>query len=170
MIKIISIIVVGLVAVWAFIMFNDSTSELALESSPSPVVTEMLTGTETPLVSTSPTAIPTSSPARTVSPTPAASTVTVTYTDNGYSPASVTIAAGGTVIFKNMSTRNLWTASNPHPVHTEYGGSGGCIGSIFDQCKAEAFGTSWSFKFIKAGIWGYHNHSQAAHRGTVVVK
>ena len=96
--------------------------------------------------------------------------VTVIYTDSGYSPKTITVEAGTKVMFVNNSSGAMWTASDPHPVHTAYPVSGGCIGSVFDECKADAAGASWSFTFDKVGTWGYHNHRNSGMRGTVVVQ
>ncbi|MBI3572278.1 hypothetical protein HY091_01960 [Candidatus Kaiserbacteria bacterium] len=106
--------------------------------------------------------------------TPAAGAVTVAYTDNGFSPASVSVAVGTQVTFVNQSSDEMWIASNPHPAHTGYDGTtksthcaAGYAGSAsFDQCAA---GDSFSFTFTKVGTWGYHNHGNANDGGTVVV-
>lgn len=96
--------------------------------------------------------------------------VTVTYTDSGYSPKSITVQAGTKVTFVNNSSGAMWTASDPHPVHTTYPVSGGCIKSAFDECKADQPGSSWSFTFDKVGTWGYHNHRSPTTKGTVIVE
>lgn len=95
---------------------------------------------------------------------------TVTYTDSGFSPASITVRAGDSVTFKNDSSQPFWPASNPHPVHTGYPTTGGCIGSTFDACGPIAPGGSWSFTFGIKGAWGYHNHLNPGFDGTVVVE
>ena len=60
-----------------------------------------------------------SSPTPTPSPTPGGSTATITITSSGVSPRSVTIAAGGRVMFTNNDSRAHDMASNPHPSHTD---------------------------------------------------
>lgn len=108
---------------------------------------------------------------QTTQPTPTApSTATVTYTDSGFSPSSVTISKGGTVIFKNTASDDVWVASNPHPIHTGYPTTGGCVGSTFDSCKNITPGSSWSFTFDFVGSWGYHNHLNPVEGGTVIVQ
>ncbi len=82
----------------------------------------------------------------------------VDYTDSGFSPASVTIKKGQTVNFVNKSSSQMYVASNPHPIHTDYPG--------FDELSA---GDSYSFTFDKVGTWGYHNHINPAQKGSVVV-
>ncbi len=102
--------------------------------------------------------------------------VVITYTDNGFSPSSITIKTGETVTFKNESSRSFWPASNNHPDHTLYDGTtrrehcqSGASGS-FDACKGIASGGSWSFTFSKVGSWSYHDHMSAGYGGTVVVR
>lgn len=100
--------------------------------------------------------------------------VTVTYTDTGFSPTSVTVSKGGTVTWVNQSGHAMWVASGIHPTHTVYDGTAlsehcaaGYTGpSPFDQCKP---GDSYTFTFNESGTWQYHNHSGAEDQGTVIV-
>ncbi|MBI2623230.1 MAG: hypothetical protein HYW65_01475 [Candidatus Liptonbacteria bacterium] len=101
-------------------------------------------------------------------PVPAA--VTVIYTDAGFSPATVTVKKGGTVTFKNNSSRAFWPASGPHPEHTGYPEKGTCGGSAFDSCTAVAAGGEWSLTFNQIGTWRYHDHLNSVKRGTIVVE
>ncbi len=89
-------------------------------------------------------------------------TITVTYTDNGFSPATVTIQEGDTVEFVNKSGGKMWVASAPHPTHTNYPG--------FDQKSSIDSGGRFLFMFNNTGAWAYHNHSRATDKGTVVVQ
>lgn len=102
----------------------------------------------------------------------------VTYTDSGFSPATVTIAEGTTVTWSNTSSRPMWVASGNHPTHTVYDGTSAsqhCVSgaptsaSVFDECAAIPAGGSYSFTFSKVGSWSYHNHVHASDMGTVVV-
>lgn len=86
----------------------------------------------------------------------------VNYTDSGFSPKTITIKKGQTVTFVNQSSSDMWVASNPHPVHTDYPG--------FDEKASVGNGGSWSFTFNKVGQWGYHNHKNPSSGGTVVVE
>ncbi len=104
------------------------------------------------------------------SPSPVMLKNVIIYTDSGYIPKTLKIKKGETVTWKNQSSGGMWTASGPHPIHTEYPQKGGCINSIFDECKADPIGTEWSFTFTYVGTWGYHNHIRASHLGTVVVE
>lgn len=94
----------------------------------------------------------------------------VMYTGTAFMPQAVTIKKGGTVAFVNASNVNFWPASNPHPFHTDYPTTGGCIGSTFDACKLLAPGQVWSFTFDYVGSWGYHDHINHNAGGTVVVQ
>ncbi len=129
---------------------------------------EVLINSPTPTISPTPT--PLVSPELLVSPSPVVSKNIVIYTDSGYTPNTIKIKKGETVTWKNKSSGGMWTASNPHPIHTEYPQSGGCISSIFDECKSDGPGIEWSFTFTHAGTWGYHNHVNARDMGTVVVE
>lgn len=99
---------------------------------------------------------------------------TVTYNGSSFSPASVTVAKGGTVTFVDQSGQ-MWIASNPHPVHTGYDGTSAsqhcAVGYAgpkpLDMC---APGSSFSFTFDKTGSWGYHDHLNHSSGGTVVVE
>ncbi len=161
------IAIVVVVAGISFLMWYNHSNPPSV--SVSPTVTATADGSVSPSPSSS--ATPSSSP--TITPKTSATPVskaTVTYTDSGYSPSSVTIAVGGSVTFINKSSRNMWTASDPHPIHNGYPEDGGCINSDFDECKAEPNGASYTFTFTKAGTWGYHNHSRSSDKGVVIVK
>ena len=100
----------------------------------------------------------------------------VFYTDSGFSPQELTIRAGETVTFRNEGSRQTWPASDIHPTHTLYPGSGiqQCgspeASSIFDSCKRIASGEEWSFTFGEKGSWRYHDHTLPGHRGTIIVE
>lgn len=101
-----------------------------------------------------------------------ASVTTVTYTDAGFQPESVSIAVGETVEFINESGEAMWVASDVHPSHSQYDGtslSEHCDGGVvtaFDQCGS---GDSYTFTFDQAGEWSYHNHESASDGGVVTV-
>lgn len=87
---------------------------------------------------------------------------TVAYTDDGYNPDDITVAAGETVEFRNESSGELWTASDQHPAHTDL--------PDFDAGSGIGTGQSYSFTFSESGTWGYHNHLQPSHTGVVRVE
>ena len=86
----------------------------------------------------------------------------VTYTDSGFSPSTLTIKAGDTVVFKNESSSAFWPASAVHPTHELY--------PEFDAKAAISLGSTYSFTFNRVGTWKYHNHLNASHTGTIVVE
>lgn len=100
----------------------------------------------------------------------------VSYTDSGYSPSTLRITVGETVIFESESSRKMWTASAVHPVHRAYPGSdiSKCgtqeAENIFDECTGHATGEMWSFTFNNAGEWEYHNHLRPSHTGKIIVE
>jgi plastocyanin len=99
----------------------------------------------------------------------------ILYTDSGFSPPSLTIQAGETVIFENQASADFWPASAVHPTHEVYSGTSlteHCpdgTGS-FDACAGVAPGSSWTFTFNQAGTWRYHDHLDASHTGMVIVE
>ena len=106
----------------------------------------------------------------------AGSEAQITYTDQGYSPASVNIKKGDTVAWKNECLKDMWPASALHPTHTVYPGSGitKCNTAeqpaIFDACASINPGSSWSFKFLQAGSWKFHDHLSTTNFGTINVE
>ncbi|KKW11494.1 MAG: hypothetical protein UY50_C0012G0013 [Parcubacteria group bacterium GW2011_GWA2_49_9] len=86
----------------------------------------------------------------------------VTYDANGFSPKSITVKKGETVVFKNETGKPASVASNDHPNHLLY--------PEFDQYKTDQRGKDeFQFTFEKAGTWQYHDHLNAIMGGTVVV-
>ncbi len=96
--------------------------------------------------------------------------ILVTYNDNGFSPANVSIPKGGTVIFRNYSSKKLRVASNPHPSHDGYPVKNGCVESTFDSCSDIPPKISWSFTFDSPGVWSYHNHLNPSQSGIITVQ
>lgn len=99
------------------------------------------------------------SSAQTSSPT--GSVVTVTLTDNGFTPETLTIHQGQTVKFTSTQGSFFWPASNPHPTHTIY--------PEFDPQQPIAGTDSWSFTFERVGTWRYHDHLAPYFTGTITV-
>lgn len=97
----------------------------------------------------------------TSSATDEANAAVVTYSDSGFSPASVNAKVGQKVVFKNTSSSAIQVNSAPHPAHTLYPELN--IGAI-------AAGSTGSTSFAKAGTYKYHNHLNASQNGTIVVE
>lgn len=108
--------------------------------------------------------------------TPANEKNVIIYTNADYSPNTITIKAGETVIWKNQSSRSMWPASAMHPTHRVYSGTSldehcpDITNSDFDACTGMLPGNSWSFKFDKIGSWKYHDHLNPYSTGTVAVE
>jgi plastocyanin len=92
---------------------------------------------------------------------PVSRSIDVAITGSGFSPASVTIKAGDTVVWKNNDSVAHVVASNPHPVHTDLPG-------LYSGTLSP--GLSYSFVFQKKGAWGYHCHVFPAMTGTIIVE
>jgi len=109
-------------------------------------------------------------------PTRNPQTHTVEMSLSGFSPKILEINKGDTIRFINVGRGAPWPASNIHPSHTSYPGSGigKCRGaeanSIFDACKSLGGGESFTFTFDKAGTWQYHDHLKPSLRGTIKVR
>lgn len=91
-----------------------------------------------------------------------ATVVTVSMTDTGFSPATITIAVGSTVNFVNDGQALHWPASAVHPIHG--------ILPAFDSERGIATGDTYSFSFTEAGSWNFHDHLNPQFTGTVVVE
>lgn len=127
-----------------------------------------------------PAAVSDASPTQSVAPSkqpqpgaPKIETITVTYSDEGFSPKEVIIARGSTVNFVNKSQIPLWVASDPHPEHTNYPE----FDVAYGKDKYPSMGEDYSFTFDKVGTWKYHSHSASGdggdavvHPGTITVK
>lgn len=99
----------------------------------------------------------------------------ITYRDTGFSPGFLMVKKGTKITFLNSSKNALWPASDLHPTHARYPGSSiNLCGTteeslIFDSCHDIPPGSLWSFTFNEIDVWGYHNHLQAGHLGTIRV-
>ena len=121
--------------------------------------------TPTPAPAPAPTPIPAPAPTPTPAPAPvvaAPKTITVTYQNNVFSPAVITIKKGDTVKFVNGHTFSMMVASNPHPIHTSY--------SSLNSGTLEP-GESYSIVMNEAGVVvHYHNHFNPGAEGQITVE
>ncbi len=111
--------------------------------------------TNTPSTTPAPTSSQSSSQS-----TPAAQN-TITYSSSGFSPATLTVKSGTTVMIKNDSSSLLQFDSNPHPAHTDDTELN--VGSISP-------GQSKTVTVTKTGSHDYHNHLNPSDTGTLVVQ
>lgn len=86
---------------------------------------------------------------------------TITYSDNGFSPATVTVKSGDTVAIKNTSSQPLQFDSDPHPDHTDDPELN--VGIVNPGKEA-------TFTVTTTGSHGYHNHLNSSDRGTIIVQ
>jgi plastocyanin len=95
---------------------------------------------------------------------------------SGFSPKTLEVFLGETVVFNNVGDRNHWPASDVHPTHTVYPNSNikKCGTSVeltlFDSCGGVPPSGSYSFTFNERGNWRYHDHLRANLKGTVIVR
>ena len=100
----------------------------------------------------------------------------ISATDSGFSPSSITIKKGETIMFMSESLQPSWPASAIHPTHTVYPNSSiAKCGTteedgMFDACKGLAKGEAWTFGFDIPGTWKYHDHLNPSHYGTIIVE
>lgn len=85
----------------------------------------------------------------------------VQYTAEGYSPNVLEVEIGSRVAFHNMSDIPMWTASDPHPVHSDF--------SDFDAQRGYGVGETYIYQFQNVGTFGFHNHMKSLHRGVIRV-
>ncbi|MER3407043.1 MAG: hypothetical protein C4278_01280 [Patescibacteria group bacterium] len=122
------------------------------------------------------TPTPTETPTKTEKTTPTTSESVVIITDSGFNPKELTINKGAKVTFVNQSSSASWPASDVHPTHRLYPGSGieKCGTSqqnkIFDACRGLKPGESWSFVFKEVGEWSYHDHLNPSKTGKIIVR
>jgi plastocyanin len=86
---------------------------------------------------------------------------TITYTDDGFTPAVTTVKSGETVKITNNSSDHLELDSDPHPAHTD--NSELNVGIV-------APGQSRTFTLSTKGTWGIHNHLDASNTAEVNVE
>ncbi|OHA48614.1 MAG: hypothetical protein A2806_00445 [Candidatus Terrybacteria bacterium RIFCSPHIGHO2_01_FULL_48_17] len=110
------------------------------------------------------------------SPTLSGEGAVVVITESGFEPQTLTVPNGTTVTFRNETSRNVWPASNIHPTHTQYPGSGlhKCGSAeepqIFDACHGLAPGESYLFTFTVSGTHQYHDHLFPTVAGQIMVE
>lgn len=90
-----------------------------------------------------------------------ANTSTITYTDDGFSPSTITVKTGTTVIIKNEASHALQFDSDPHPAHT---------GNTELNVNNVPTGGNETFTVKRTGTFGYHNHLNPSDTGTIIVE
>lgn len=90
----------------------------------------------------------------------------VDITSVGFSPSSITIKQGGSVIWTVRDKSSHWieaTSSDPYP-------ESGTCGNLFNSCNAISLGQSFRMTFNKVGTWNYYDKLHPQFTGTVVVQ
>ncbi|NRH21069.1 hypothetical protein HOO68_03430 [Candidatus Gracilibacteria bacterium] len=85
----------------------------------------------------------------------------IIYTNSGYNSDFIEVSIGVPILFWNQSDFPMWTASDPHPLHTDF--------SSFDARRAYAPGGLFVYVFKTTGTYAYHNHEKSNHRGIIRV-
>lgn len=93
-------------------------------------------------------------------PKPSAASTTIEFTDNGFSPAMLTITKGTEVTVKNTASQPVQFSSDDHPTHRINQGM---------NLRVLEPGESASFMADKVGSWGFHDHIDASKTGTLTV-
>ena len=95
--------------------------------------------------------------------------------DDGFESKSIEIRQGETIAFENAGEEPHWPASNIHPTHRMYPGSGNenCgtdqSTASFDACRGLMPGESYTFTFDFPGVWRFHDHLNPELSGEVSV-
>lgn len=159
---IIGIIIIAAVGYVALRPSSDETSRVGGDEALPSVSPDLITfgdtsSTTAPATSVSPVASPESGDAMSEE-----RVESVSVTDTGFEPATLTVPSGTTVVFTNNGQAAHQPASDPHPAHTGLPG--------FDAKRGLATGETYSFTFTKTGTFGYHDHLRFQSKGTIVVQ
>lgn len=100
-----------------------------------------------------------SATAEEAAPTPS-ERMSITYTDNGFEPAAITVKKGTTITVKNESSKQVQFSSAEHPAHRD---------NTEMNLKTLSPGESGSYTANETGTWGYHDHLDESMTGTVTV-
>ena len=151
------------VIIVAVLLLGGAAIALTRKSDPKPAATDTASSTTPDESSDEDTAdtTPTTSTDTTPPTEEQSSAATITYSDSGFGPATVTVKSGGKVTISNNSSRTIQFNSDPHPSHTQ--NSELNLGTV-------APATSKSFTVTKTGTWGYHNHLNQTETGNIVVE
>ncbi len=85
---------------------------------------------------------------------------TITYTDSGFDVSLSNLQVGSSVLVVNNSSGTLEFSSDPHPQHTD---------NYELNVPALAPGEQKVFVITEPGTWGFHNHLNDSHSGSITV-
>ena len=86
--------------------------------------------------------------------------VTISFTDEGFSPSSLTVKKGTVITVVNQSSKSVQFSSDDHPTHTH---------NDEMNMKTLAPGTSGTFTANTVGTHGFHDHIDDSKVGTLTV-
>lgn len=86
---------------------------------------------------------------------------TVTVTQNGFTPKTITINAGEVIIWENKSGKAATVNSDSHPDHTKYRDLN--LGEFDNGSKIQV-------QIQTPGSYTYHNHLSPTQKGEIIVK
>ncbi|MFA7216586.1 MAG: hypothetical protein WC095_01235 [Candidatus Paceibacterota bacterium] len=84
----------------------------------------------------------------------------VKYTDEGFVPSNLQIPRGKSIRFINNSSKGMRVSSDEKASPTF---------SELTQSETVGKGSTYTFSFVKEGLWVYYNGAIPSHRGSVVV-
>jgi len=148
LIGVIAVAGIILLGTWAYIMAQPNGNNGNTSSS-----TPSTSQQNTPSTDTSNSSSSTDVPA-------AAAAATITYTDNGFTPAKVVVKKGDVITVKNSSTQDLQFSSADHPSHL-----------LDPELNMNILkpGESGNITISTVGTHGYHNHLDASMTGVIEV-
>ncbi len=146
---IITVVVVAILAIGAFLLVNNKNKSTSSSSTTSSSDNSSTSGSSD----------------NSSSSTPASDTVTITYTDSGFSPSSAKVKNGGQIIWVNKSGSQVQIGVNPHPTHT---GDRMITNGQFTLDLDD--GQQTTVNVTKTGTFGYHNHLLPNDTGTITVE
>lgn len=164
---IILVVIVVLIAIYgAFLLGKKSSSGPMVNEGPQKEEQKQATTTTGTNTATTP-AKKTTTTGTTAPKTTSAVTILkdgsylVSYTDRGFSPATLEIKVGKSVHFVNNSNKAM-SLTTTEPNNQIYG--------EFNQGKTVGRGGSYDFTFLKSGVWSYMNRNNQGDRGVIIVK
>lgn len=89
-----------------------------------------------------------------------AETATITFTDNGFTPTTLTVKKGTVVTVVNTSSHSVQFSSDDHPTHRE---------DPEINMETLAPGKSGTFTATTVGTHGFHDHIDDSKVGTLIV-
>ncbi len=92
-------------------------------------------------------------------------TVIVRYTDEGFSPSTLTIAPGTTVTWSNESSEPLWVMASGDASTCPLGTNA----TALNECASIGSGGSFSHTFTTVGTISYVNKEQSEDSGSITV-